>query len=195
MKKLLPFRRVEGSAAEMSDGAIIAAVSMGEPAALGALFDRYYDTVRRFLARLSGTDERDLDDLVQATFELVPRAALRFEGGSSVTTWLLGVATNVARHHVRTEIRRKRLAEAARAQPPPAADASGAILERERATRLHEAILELSPKLREAFVLVYLEGIPGREAARLLEISEGALWKRLFEARARLRQQLEGVLS
>jgi RNA polymerase sigma-70 factor (ECF subfamily) len=195
VKKLLPFRRVEGSAAEMSDGAIIAAVSTGEAAALGALFDRYYDSVRRFLACMSGTDERDLDDLVQATFELVPRAARRFEGGSSVRTWLLGVATNVARHHVRSEIRRRRLAEAAQAQPLPAADGSAAILERERAARLREAILDLPPKLREAFVLVYLEGIPGREAAVVLEISEGALWKRLFEARARLRQQLEGVLS
>jgi RNA polymerase sigma-70 factor (ECF subfamily) len=195
MKKLLPFRRVEGSAAEMSDGGIIAAVSMGEAAALGALFDRYYDTVRRFLACLSGTDERDLDDLVQATFEQVPQAARRFEGGSSVKTWLLGVANNVARHHVRSEIRRKQLAEAAQAEPLAAADGGAVLLERERAVRLRQAILELSPKLREAFVLVYLEGIPGRDAAGLLEISEGALWKRLFEARARLRQQLEGVRS
>ena len=69
------------------------------------------------------------------------------------------------------------------------------MLERERAERLGEAILALPRKLREAFVLVYLEGVAGVDAARALGVREGALWKRLHEARARLREALQGARS
>ena len=180
---------------ELSDEALIAAAAASEAAALGALFDRHHDAVRRFLARLSGTDDRDLDDLVQMTFEAVPRAARRFDGRSAVRTWLFGVANNVARHHVRTEIRRKRLSQALATDPrDDRADASADVLARERAARLKKAIAALSPKLREAFVLVYLEDVPGTDAAYVLGIREGTLWKRLHEARARLRSALQGVL-
>jgi RNA polymerase sigma-70 factor (ECF subfamily) len=193
-KKLLPFKRIEGTPSEMSDEALVAAAATGEGAALGALFDRHHDAVRGFLARMAGTDDRDLDDLVQATFETVPRAARSFDGRSAVRTWMMGIACNVARHHVRSEIRRRRLSDAAAASPPPASgDATGDVLERERAARLAEAIAELPPKLREAFVLVYVEGVPGGEVATLLGVREGTIWNRLHEARAQLREALGGI--
>lgn len=194
MSRVVPIRRVAGRPSEMSDEALVAACATGENAALGALYDRHVDAVRRFLARMSGTDERDLDDLVQATFETVPRAARRFGGESQVRTWLFGVANNVARHHVRSEVRRKRLASAF-AEERPAAQGGTAdeVLARERAARLRSAIAALPDKLREAFVLVYLEGIAGGEVATLLGVREGTIWKRLFQARARLRESLGGV--
>ncbi len=194
MTRVVPIRRVGGRPSEMSDQALVAACATGENAALGALYDRHVDAVRRFLGRMSGTDERDLDDLVQATFETVPRAARRFGGESQVRTWLFGVANNVARHHVRSEVRRKRLASAfAEERPGAPGDGSAEVLERERAARLAAAIAALPDKLREAFVLVYLEGIAGGEVAALLGVREGTIWKRLFQARARLRESLGGV--
>jgi RNA polymerase sigma-70 factor (ECF subfamily) len=176
----------------MSDEALVAACATGETAALGALFDRHHLAVHRFLGRLTGTDHRDLDDLVQLTFVTALRAARHFDGRSAVRTWLLGVASNVARHHARAEGRRGRLRDAVAAAP--AADVAAPdreVAEHERAARLHGAILALPPRLREALVLVYLEGIAGRDAAALLGIREGALWKRLHMARARLRGALE----
>ena len=195
---VVPLHRVQGTPAEMSDEALVAACATGETVALGALYDRHADGVRRFLARLSGTDDRDLDDLVQATFEMVVRAARGFDGRSAVRTWLLGIANNAARHHVRTELRRKRLAMTATAEAtlaPPAGDPSGEVIDREQVARVRDGVLALPPKLREAFVLVYLEGLSGTEAARVLDVREGALWKRLHEARARLRTLLEGARS
>ena len=194
MSRVVPIRRVAGRPSEMSDEALVAACATGENAALGALYDRHVDAVRRFLARMSGTDERDLDDLVQATFETVPRAARRFGGESQVRTWLFGVANNVARHHVRSEVRRKRLTSAFAGERPAAQGGTAdEVLERERAARLGAAIAALPDKLREAFVLVYLEGIAGGEVATLLGVREGTIWKRLFQARARLRESLGGV--
>lgn len=194
-RTVVSFQRSSGAPAEMSDEALLAACATGDGAALGALFDRHHDGIRRFLGRLSGTDERDLDDLVQATFEVVPRAARRFDGRAPVRTWLFGTAMNVARHHVRSEIRRKRLAAAAAEQPRRDGDAADDVLARERSARLAAAIAALPVKLRETFVLVYLEGVSGKEAAAILDCREGAIWKRLHEARAKLRGALEGVLS
>jgi len=189
--KVLPLVRVEGTPEEMSDEALVAACGIGESAALGALYDRHATMLRRFLARLSGTDDRDLDDLVQATFEAVARAARSFDGRSSVRTWLFGIANNTARHHVRTEVRRRRLVDAATLEASAHEAVDTAIVARERARQLQAAISALPPKLREAFVLVYLEGLPCGEVAGLLGAREGAIWKRLHEARAKLRVALE----
>lgn len=191
-QQVVPLRRLEGAAPEMSDEALVAACGTGENAALGALFDRHHDAVRGFLARMSGTDDRDLDDLVQGTFETLPRAAKSFDGRATVRTWIFGVANNVARHHVRAEIARKRLAQRVAAMPvTSAADATADVLERERAQRLHAAVVSLPEKIRETFVLVYLEGVPGKEVADLFEVGEGTIWKRLFQARALLRDTME----
>jgi RNA polymerase sigma-70 factor, ECF subfamily len=194
-RTVVSFQRVTGRPSELSDEALVAACATEDPAALGALFDRHHDGLRRFLGRLVGTDERDLDDLVQATFELVPRAARGFDGRASARTWLFGTAANVARHHVRSEIRRRRLREAAALEPArDGGDVERDVLAHECAARLGDAIAALPIKLREAFVLVYLEGVPGAEAAAILGCREGALWKRLHDARARLRDAVEGVV-
>lgn len=196
VSRVIPLRRSVGVPAEMSDEALVAAVATGETVALASLFDRYAHLVRRFLARMSGTDDRDIDDLVQTTFEAVPRAARRFAGQSSVKSWLFGVACNVTRHHIRSEVRRKRalgaVAAAALVRPGDSADPA---VERERAARLRDAIAALPAKLREPFVLVYLEGIAGRDAARVIGAREGTLWKRLHQARAELRKLLGGIES
>jgi len=193
---VLPLRRIEGVASELSDEALVVGCAMGEPAALGALFDRHHHAVRGFLARLTGAADSDLDDLVQQSFEMVTHAAGGFDRRAAVRTWLLGIARNVARHHVRSEIRRRHLAQAVAQDPPSSGvDPAGALAERERTARLLDAIVGLPVKQREAFVLVYLEGLPGAEVATLLGIREGALWKRLCEARAALRARMQGGAS
>ena len=58
--------------------------------------------------------------------------------------------------------------------------------------RLQVAVLALSPKLRVVFLMCDVEGIPGVEVARGLGLRQGTLWRRLHEARRRLRAALEG---
>ena len=157
--------------------------------AVGLLFARYCDDVRGFLARASGTDARDLDDLVQSTFEAVPRAARGFDGRSSVRTWLLGIANNIVRRHVRTEIRRRRLV-AAVAECLPIGTTADLADDHDRSRRLHTAIDALPPRLRDPFLLVYREGLSGAAASKIVGTREGTIWKRLHEARAVLRTAL-----
>lgn len=194
--KVIPFRRLEGVSAEMSDDALAAALATGDLAALGALFDRHHSALRGFLGRLVGHDNPDLEDLAQTTFETVHRSAGKFRGGSSVKTWIFGIAANVARHHVRSRGRRRRLADAvSRAPEAPSDDPAAAAASSERAAHLQRAIGELPIKLREAFVLVYLEGMAGKQAAEVLGVREGTIYKRLHKARARLRDTLKGAIE
>jgi DNA-directed RNA polymerase specialized sigma24 family protein len=56
--------------------------------------------------------------------------------------------------------------------------------------RIERALERLSPEHRAAFLLCELEEVPGPEAASLLGVKVGTLWRRLSEARARLRAAL-----
>lgn len=194
--KIIPLRRVQGDSAEMSDEALVAACAVGEAAALGALFDRYQSTVYRFLARLAGTDARDLDDLVQATFLEVYRASRQFRAKSQVKTWILGVAFNIARHHIRSEVRRKAMVNALSERSGQGGDVppDEAASRRQMMTRLQQALSMLPPDLRVVFVMCDLEEIRGVDAAQILKIREGTLWRRLHEARKALREALGGSL-
>ncbi len=193
--KLIPLRRTEAKPADISDEALAAACATGDGAAMGALYDRYGAALRRFLGRMAGTDERDLDDLVQTTFEQIHKTIAAFENRSTLRTWIFGVTNNVARRHIRTEIRRKRLALLSVDNTAPTVVTPSVELEqRQQVERMRNAVLGLPLDLRETFVLVYMEGVAGNEAAAILGIGESAVWKRLRKARVRLQAELQGVV-
>jgi RNA polymerase sigma factor (sigma-70 family) len=192
--KLVPLRRIAGDVPVMSDEALLAACATGDAAALGALFDRFSDAVYRFAARLPTTDELARDDLVQTTFIEVSRTAHAFRGVSSVKTWILGIAANVARHTLRGE-RRRRVHQAQFLEKHPAAPAQldDEVERRRLMTRIAEALEDLPRDQQLAFILCDLEQLPGAEVARVLEVPEGTLWRRLHTARKAMRAALEGA--
>ena len=194
--KLLPLRRVSGDIQVMSDEALLAACATGDAAALGALFDRFNDAVYRFAARLATTDDLARDDLVQGTFLEIARTAHAFRGTSTVKTWILGVAANVARHTLRGERRRRvhqaRYLERLSAAPMLVDDQ---VDRRMLMARIAEALAELPRDQQVAFMMCDLEQLPGAEVARVLEIPEGTLWRRLHTARKAMRAALEGGRS
>ncbi len=63
--------------------------------------------------------------------------------------------------------------------------------QRQRLERTLSALSRLSPKDRQALQLVVVGGLPVRQAAHLLDTSEGALKMRIHRARKRLTQMLE----
>lgn len=172
----------------LTDEQLVASCANGDRGALAALFRRHGDRAFRILARTRGIDRADLEDLVQTTFLEVGRAAARFDGRSAVGTWILAIALNVGRNHVRGEVRRRSaLRELTDAPPllPRAIDEQAS--RKQSLLRLQAAAANLPEHLRTVFVLVDVEGLKGAEAARLLGIPEGTLWRRLHEVHERLR--------
>lgn len=187
--KLVPLRRITGEVTELSDQALVAACATGDTAALGALFDRFNVAVYRFVARLATVDEAARDDVVQATFLEVQRCAAKFRGGSSVKTWVLGVAANVARRALRGERRRRArqavfLVERATTET---IHPDAAIERRRLLAQIGEGLAQLPHDLQVAFVMCDVEQLTGVEVARALDIPEGTLWRRLHQARKQLR--------
>lgn len=190
--KLLPFRRVEGSVDELSDRALVSAVAEGDQAALGALFDRFQRDVQRFVARLVRGNDSDRDDLVQNTFLEAYRSAPRFRNDSAVKTWLFGIAVNLTRHQARSDIRRRAAANNLSAVPEaPILTPGDAITIEQQRRMLAAAVEQLSPALKEVYVLCVIEEVPGKDAAAALGIREASLWRRLTDARNALRAAIE----
>ena len=63
--------------------------------------------------------------------------------------------------------------------------------ERENYGELYEAVQELREELRIPVVLYYVEDLSCQEIAEMLDISEGAVQKRLARAREKLKNRLE----
>ncbi len=192
--QVVPLRRAEdtrATIAEISDEALLAACGVGDTAALGALFDRHHEAVYRLISRLLRTEPAEIDDLVQQTFLEVRRSAKKFGGRGAVRSWLFGIAANAVRHHIRGAVRRRAaLAEV----PPPAAAGTphDAALRAQQVHRLAAALEELPDDLRVVYVMCDLEEVPGVEAARVLGLRAGTLWRRLHEARRALREAIDG---
>lgn len=185
---IVPLRREGVHLDEVSDEGLVAACATADRAARAALFGRHVDGVRRFVARMTAADADAVDDLVQSTFLEAFRCAARFRGGSQVRTWLFGIAANLVRTYARGEIRRK--AAMAAAAAVPAVPAAPAGERRVLVERLAAAVAELPHDLREVFVLVDVEEWKGVEVAAALGVPEGTVWRRLHDARGRLRQAL-----
>jgi RNA polymerase sigma-70 factor (ECF subfamily) len=186
--KLIPFRKKKDEGAAMSDEALLAACAVGDPSALGALYDRFHEAVYGFLAQFAGAVEHELDDLVQATFVEVHRSAKQFNQKSQVKTWILGIAANTARYHIRKESRRRHLTAANAERLTPTYERPDELASRrEELARVEAALETLAVDLRIVFVMCDIEGMRGVEVAQALQIPEGTVWRRLHDARKILR--------
>jgi RNA polymerase sigma-70 factor (ECF subfamily) len=191
--KLLLLQRARQAVRESSDEDLLTACASGEAVALEELFHRHGDRVYRVLGRSRGVDAKDLDDLVQSTFIEVFRSAPGYAGRAAVSTWLLGIAVNVMRHHVRGESRRRSLVAAATdaltgpGSCPPDEDA----VRSQFLARLERSLAALPDDLSLVFTLCEIEGLRGVDVARALGVPEGTVWRRLHDARLRLRAALE----
>ena len=176
-----------------ADHELIAAVANGNLEALGTLFERHEPAVRRYLGRL-GIARADIDDLIQASFLEVVRAAARFDPSYPAQGWLFGIATMMARRHRRSLGRSAaRVAAwlgALRSQAVPEPTPAERLDDRAALRRVAHAVDRLSLKKREVFVLVTVEGLSGEEAAAALGIPVNTVWTRLHHARRELRAAL-----
>ena len=121
-----------------------------------------------------------------------------FDGRSSFSTWLHGIALNVVRNHWRastsTQTAHHRLEAMHTVRDAGShGDVDRTHLAKERAKVVYAVLAGMPEHLREAFVLRDLEGLPPHEAAAQLGISPGNLAVRATRARQRLRAELEAM--
>jgi RNA polymerase sigma-70 factor, ECF subfamily len=171
---------------EEPDPKIIRAAAAGDEAAFTALVRSAQPHVWRFLRHLLGSDDQAAD-VTQETFVRAHAALGRFRHQSRFSTWLFAIARNAAVDEQRRGARRQRLQHAL-GRPRSAPDAS-------LGAEIRAALASLSPRLREAFVLVEVFGQPYHEAAEVIGVPVGTVKSRVFRARLELVQWFdEGAL-
>jgi RNA polymerase sigma-70 factor (ECF subfamily) len=184
--KVIPLRQ-----APESDEALIAACARQEPDALREIFRRHHAVVYRFVSRLIGAGNPAVDDAVQLTFLTAWRRADSFSGRAAVRSWLFGIAANVARDHRRSERRRLNVFDVFKTRPAPEPPLIDDVVSRKQLVeKVMAALDDLPHDLRVAYVLCELEDVPGVDAARAVGVRPGTMWKRLHQARRRLREVL-----
>jgi RNA polymerase sigma-70 factor, ECF subfamily len=162
---------------------LAAAAVDGDPLAAAALVRATQSDVWRLCAALG--DRQSADDLTQETYLRAFGSLHRFEGRSSLRTWLLSIARRVCADAVRSR-RRRRLTlvrEDADLEALGAGDDADRVGE---GAAVADLLARLSPDRREAFVLTQLLGLPYAEAAEVAGCPVGTIRSRVARARADL---------
>jgi RNA polymerase sigma-70 factor (ECF subfamily) len=178
-------------AAQLSPENLTARLARGEASALASLYDEHHQAVRAFARRLLG-DEAAAEDLVHEVFVTIPKAIRGYRGESSLRTFLISVAVNHARHHVRASARRRAMGERFAREPQQGgASPEQDTLRRELAAALQRALDQLPLDQRVTFVLSEVEERRSPEVSAILGVPEGTVRTRLFHAKRKLRELLE----
>ncbi len=132
-------------------------------------------------------DFHDAEDAFQATFLVLAAKASSVMRQDSVGYWLYTVAYHTALDAARANARRRAREKPMENLPHPPVEAADAVDWR---PLLDRELNRLSEKYRKALVLCDLEGLPHKEAARVLGVPAGTVCSRLARARALLAKRL-----
>ena len=195
----------------MTDDQLLAALREGDEVAFTELVRRYQSSMVR-IARLFVKSEPSAEDVVQDTWIAVIKGAERFEGRSSVKTWLFRILSNRARdvgtreqRSVPVDLNEEGPTVDARrfskggmwSEPPiPFTDLVDGRLSDARALRsIRHALAELPEPQQAVVTLRDVEGLSTMEVAELLGLSEGNVRVVLHRGRAKIRAAVETVLG
>jgi RNA polymerase sigma-70 factor (ECF subfamily) len=157
----------------------------GDRAAQTRLFRAEVRRVHGLLYRVLGPHGPH-EDLIQETFLRVFRSLPQFRGDSQLSTWIGGIALNVAYGYLRSSP-----APAVRLElvPDPRveeADGEQQVAARRGLRRVYELLDRMDPRLRIAFTLHAVDGRPLREVAELMSATLVATKARVWRARREL---------
>ncbi|MCY0987884.1 sigma-70 family RNA polymerase sigma factor [Nannocystis sp. ILAH1] len=188
-------RAVEPAAGDFAapTPALVTRACEGDVGAWAHLYQLCYPAVFRQLRYYTG-DTGVAEELAQEAFAQAMASRERFDPARSFQGWLHGVALNVVRKYWRrqrnTSAAHARLEAMGRSCPPAGVGPDDAHLQRERSRVLYAVLAELPERLREAFLVRELQGLPSEEAAALLGITTGNLHVRVCRARAQIHAEL-----
>jgi RNA polymerase sigma-70 factor (ECF subfamily) len=175
-----------------SNEMLVERIAAGDKLAMQVLFARHRTPVYRWLLRFVG-NETVAEDLLSDVFFDVWQQAGRFEGRASVTTWLL----SIARFKALSARRRRTDAELDETTESTVADTADdpeiALQKKSRNELLRRALTKLSRDHREIIDLVYYHEKSVDDAARILSIPSATVKTRMFYARKKLAELVQGA--
>lgn len=187
------------------DADLVERLRAGDESAFVALIHRYQPRMLR-LAEMTVGSRAVAEEVTQDTWLAVVRGVERFEGRSSLKTWLFHILLNRARSAAGREQRAGRPEHdvderfdrsGAWATPPePWADrADDRVVAERLAARVQELLPQLPDSQRQVVMLRDLEGLPADDVAALVGVTDGHQRVLLHRGRAHLRQLLSAEMG
>ncbi len=170
------------------DADLLDAWRLGDRGAAKTLFDRYFVAITRFFANKLG---RDIDDMVQKTFEALVKGRDRISSTSSFRSYLFGIAHNVLRSHLRTLARARRIELTTTSFHDLGMDAETLVANTEEQRLILEGLRRIPIESQIVLELYYWEELSVAELAEVIEIRPGTVKSRLHRARKQLKKALE----
>ncbi len=187
--------------AQREDARLILALRAGDEAVFALLVDDLGPSMLR-MARLYVSTRAVAEEVVQEAWLGVLRGLDRFEGRSSLKTWIFQILTNTAKTRGEREGRTIPFSALARdeadADDPPAEWGQlpeERLLGSEARDVIDRAVAELHPAQAMVIRLRDIEGFEADEVCNVLEISETNQRVLLHRARSKVRRALEDYLK
>lgn len=187
--------------ADALEPATVNAAQRGENWAQARFVRRYgrvvWALVWRMLARAG--ERRAAEDVTQdalvAVLTALPR--LRYEGAPQLTKWVTTVAARTAIDALRRQVPRAVVSLDLNASEPSdqREDPQGRAEQQAIGRAVADAVGELGPEIRAAFVLRAYHDFDYAEIAEILGVDIGTVKSRLFRARAALAKRLDQTLG
>lgn len=181
---------------EKDDAAYVAQALAGRQAGYSGLMRNHREAVFR-LVRNHLPDEADALDVTQECFISAFAALDRYDPARPFRGWILRIALNKCRdwgrrRAVRAFFSFARPLEHASAVADSAPDPESALGASQEVERLRAAIAALPSALKDPLLLCAVEGLSQDDAAQVLGISRKAIETRIYRARQKLSEALEG---
>ena len=184
------------------DGELCRAFLGGDGEAFGELVSRHQRAVYALVRRYASSPDDALDLAQRAflqAFEAARRALPRLldgRGDVPFRAWLLRIAINLGKNHVRDHARWMSAPIEALDREAPDSRSAHDAMERAQAEALtRRAVLQLPRRQREVFALRIDAGLPFAEVAATLGISEGNAKAHFHYAVKRLKSEVESMAS
>jgi RNA polymerase sigma-70 factor (ECF subfamily) len=176
---------------------LVARAKAGDAKAFDELVRKYRARVYSLALHLTG-QASDADDITQDAFLKAYHKLPEFEGRSEFFTWIYRITLHRALNSKRDRKRRRtvplddpRLVAAVEVDSH--GDPERAVQLRQRYRTLLEAFDQLTPLLQTTVVLTTLQGLSYKEAAVVLETTEGTIAWRIHEARRKMQGYLDSL--
>jgi RNA polymerase sigma-70 factor (ECF subfamily) len=199
------------------DDELVAALKRGDEATFATLVDAWSPGLMR-MAQMFVRDREVAEEVVQETWIAVLRGIDRFEGRSSLKTWVYRIVINTAKTRAQREARSIPFSAAVRGDEPSVdpdrflgnehrqhggwslgpsewATPEEELLSGETREVIMRAIDELPESQRAVITMHDVEGLPSDEVAAALEITEGNQRVLLHRARSKVRRAVERHLD
>ena len=182
----------------MTDRELVEQAKRGDQGAFEQLVLDNQNKVYTLALRLVN-DRTAAEDLAQEAFVRAWQGLVSFQGGSSFSTWVYRLATNLCIDYLRRQRRRERVepvvslddADSGWAEPADRDSDPQLVLERsERGRALARGLAKLPDWQRQVLVLRELSGLSYQEIGDALDIDLGTVKSRIARARLSLRKIL-----